>query len=404
MPLSDIAIRNFKAEPKPYKKTDEKGMYVYVTATGKSFRYDYRFNGKRKTKSFGLYPDIKLKEAREMRDDFRAILAKGLDPMTVEKSDKAAQVEAASYTFESIGLEWFAIFKIGKSESHADRTLRRLQRDIFPWLGNLPIAHISIRQIKTCLDRIVERNALETAHRALHNCGQIFKYGMITGRLSTDPTIALRGMLPVPKVVHHPSITDPTAIGGLLRAIDGYAGSFVTQCALKLAPLVFVRPAELRKAEWTEINLETAEWRIPETRMKMREVHIVPLSAQAVLILRELHSLTGSKNYVFPGARTNGRPMSENTVNGALRNLGYSKQEMTGHGFRSMASTTLNEQGWNRDAIERQLAHAERNNVRAAYNYAEHLPERRKMMQAWADHLDKLRLGAEVISINTKIA
>jgi len=238
----------------------------------------------------------------------------------------------------------------------------------------------------------------------MQNCGQVFRYGVATGRAERDPTGDLRGALPPVKESHHASIKDPQAIGALLRAIDGYQGSLVTKCALRLAPLLFVRPGELRKAEWTEFNLDGAEWRIPAERMKMREQHIVPLSSQAVAILRELHALTGSRRYVFPGARTNGRPMSENTVNAGLRRLGYAKDEMTGHGFRSIASTLLNEQGWHRDAIERQLAHAERNNVRAAYNFAEHLPERRKMMQAWADYLDSLKVGAEVIPLHGRAA
>jgi integrase len=225
-----------------------------------------------------------------------------------------------------------------------------------------------------------------------------------TGRAERDPSGDLRGALPPAQEKHHAAITTPRTIGELLRAIDGYQGSFVTQCALKLAPLVFVRPGELRKAEWAEFNLEGAEWRIPAVRMKMKETHIVPLSRQAVACLRELHPLTGSGRYVFPGARTNGRPMSENTVNAALRRLGFGKDDMTGHGFRSMASTLLNEQGWHRDAIERQLAHAERDAVRAAYNYAEHLPERRRMMQAWADYLDALRTGADVVPIRRQPA
>ena len=245
---------------------------------------------------------------------------------------------------------------------------------------------------------------MDTAHRAHQNCGQVFRYAVATGRAERDPCGDLRGALPPVREKHHASLTDPKAIGGLLRAIDGYKGAFVTKAAMNLAPLVFVRPGELRQAEWAEFNLDAAEWRIPGEKMKMRDPHIVPLSVQAVAILRELHPLTGRGRYVFPSARTpsGGRCMSENAVLAALRRLGYGKDDMTGHGFRSMASTLLNEQGWHRDAIERQLAHAERNAVRAAHNYAEHLPERRKMMQAWADYLDGLKQGADVIPIHRK--
>lgn len=254
----------------------------------------------------------------------------------------------------------------------------------------------------TCLRRIEDRGATETAHRVLlQNCGQIFRYAVATGRAARDPCGDLRGALPPVKQRHHPSITDPKEIGKLLRVINDYQGSFITKCALKLGPHVFVRPGELRKAEWAEFSLDGAEWRIPPEKMKMREVHIVPLSTQAVAILRELHKLTGSGSYVFPGARTNGRPMSENTVNAALRRLDYGSDELTGHCFRSMASTLLNEQGWHRDAIERQLAHGERNSVRAAYNYAEHLPERRRLMQSWSDYLDGLASGAELIPLKS---
>jgi integrase len=251
---------------------------------------------------------------------------------------------------------------------------------------------------------VESRGAIETAHRTKQNCSQVFRYAVATGRADRDPTIELRGALAPTSERHHASITDPKGIGALLRAIDGYEGSLVTKCALRLAPLTFVRPGELRRAEWTEFNLGKAEWRIPAERMKMREQHIVPLSTQAIAVLEELQPLTGRATYVFPGARTNGRPMSENTVNAALRRLGYGKDEMTGHGFRSMASTHLNEQGWHRDAIERQLAHAERDDVRAAYNFAEHLPERRRMMQAWADYLEALKAGAKVASIKKAAA
>lgn len=299
--------------------------------------------------------------------------------------------------------EWFTKFSPSWSAEHADRIIRRFERDVFPWLGARPIGEITGPELLTALRRVENRGVVETAHRVMQNCSQVFRYAVATGRAQRDPTFDLRGALPPVRSNHFASITEPKAICGLLRAIDGYKGSFITQCALRLAPLVFVRPGELRRAEWAEFDLDAAEWRIPASKMKMRVIHVVPLSSQAASILRELHPLTGSDKYVFPGTRGKDRPMSENTVLAALRRMGYGTNDMTGHGFRSMASTILNEQGWNRDAIERQLAHAERDNVRAAYNYAEHMPERRKMMQQWADYLDKLRVGADVVPLH-KIA
>lgn len=371
---------------------------------GKWWRLKYRFAEKEKRLSLGVYPEVSLKEARLKRDDARRLLANGIDPSEHRQQTKSALVERGANSFETIAREWYAKFSQNWVDSHSSKILRRLERDIFPWLGARPIASITAPELLTALRSIESRGALETAHRAMQNCGQVFRYAVATGRAERDPTGDLRGALPPVKEKHHASIKDPKAIGALLRAIDGYQGSLITKSALRLAPLLFVRPGELRKAEWTEFNLDGAEWRIPAKRMKMREQHIVPLSSQAVAILRELHALTGARRYVFPGARTNGRPMSENTVNAGLRRLGYAKDEMTGHGFRSIASTLLNEQGWHRDAIERQLAHAERNNVRAAYNFAEHLPERRKMMQAWADYLDGLKAGAEVIPLHGRAA
>jgi len=390
MPLSDIAIRNSKAKEKPYKISDEKGLYLLVNKTGKYWRFDYRFNAKRKTLALGVYPDITLAVAREKRNEARTLLANDVDPSLNRKVQKAASVERSANSFEVVAREWFAKYSPNWVASHGDKILRRFERDIFPWLGARPIADITAPELLTALRRIENRGAIETAHRVHQNCGQVFRYAIATGRALRDTSADLRGAIPPTKKKHHPSITDPNKIGELLKAIDNYQGSLITKCALKLAPLVFVRPGELRKAEWKEFDLMGAEWRIPAEKMKMRELHIVPLSTQAIAILQELHGLTGRGQYVFPGARTNGRPMSENTVNAALRRLDYSSEELTGHGFRSMASTLLNEKGWHRDAIERQLAHAERNSIRAAYNYAEYLPERRKMMQAWADFLNEL--------------
>lgn len=400
MSLTDTAVRNTKPREKPYKLADEKGLYLLVHPNGsKYWRLKYRFAGKEKVLAIGVYPDISLADARNRREQARKQLANTVDPGEVKKVNKRATLVAAENSFEAVAREWFAKFAPTWVPSHSNKIIRRLERDIFPWIGNRPIAEVTAPDLLTALRMVEGRGAIDTAHRVLQNCGQVFRYAIATGRASRDPSADLRGALAPAKETHHASITDPKAIGDLLRAIDGYQGSLVTKCALRLAPLVFVRPGELRKAEWSEFNLEGAEWRIPSERMKMREQHIVPLSSQAIAILHELHPLTGNGRYVFPGARTNGRPMSENTVNAALRRLGYRTDQMTGHGFRSMASTLLNEQGWHRDAIERQLAHAERSAVRAAYNFAEHLPERRRMMQAWADYLDQLASGAKVTPI-----
>lgn len=398
MPLTDTACKNAKPKPdgKPAKYTDEKGMYLLVNQTGKYWRLDYRHANKRKTLAIGVYPTVSLKDAREKRDEARRLLAEDIDPGEHRKVAKASKVLQAENSFEAVAREWFAKFKPTWTDGHAERIIRRLERDIFPWLGSRPIADIEAPELLGNLQRIERRGAIETAHRAMQNTSQIFRYAIATGRAKYNPAADLTGALAPTIKTSFPTITDPARIAELLRAIDGYQGTLATICALKLAPLVFVRPGELRQAEWSEIDLENALWVIPAARMKMREKHFVPLSRQAVAILTELKPLTGNGRYVFPGARTNGRPMSENTVNAALRRLGYDKDTMTGHGFRHMASTLLNEQGWNRDAIERQMAHAERNSIRATYNYAEYLPERNKMMQAWADYLDGLKTGAVV--------
>jgi len=406
MPLTDRALRSAKPQSKTVKLFDGGGMYLEINpGGGKWWRWKYRYTGKEKRLSLGVYPDVSLKAAREKRDAARRQLAAGIDPGEARKAEKLAQAGAES--FEVIAREWHAKFSPGWVASHGDRIMRRLEMDVFPWLGKRPIADIRAPELLTALRRIESRGAQETAHRAMQNCGQVFRYAVATGRAERDPTGDLRGALPPPKEKHHASIIEPKRIGALLRAIDDYEGYYVTKCALRLAPLVFVRPGELRQAQWPEIDLEKGEWRIPGERMKMREQHIVPLSSQAVEILRELEPLTNrgiearpnAPRFVFPSARSRERAMSNNAVLAALRRMGYAKDEMTGHGFRSMASTLLHEQGWNHQVIERQLAHAERNAVSAAYNFAEHLPERRRMMQAWADYLDALKVRAEVIPL-----
>jgi integrase len=399
MPLTDTAIRNVKFQNKQYKLSDEKGMYLLVNKAGKYFRLDYRFAGKRKTLALGVYPDVKLVEARKKRDDARKLIANGIDPCQARKAQRSIQIEQAKNSFEAITREWHGKYSSIWTDSYAKKIIRRFELYIFSWLGSRPIAEITPPELLAVLRKIEGQGILETAHRVQQNCGQVFRYAIATGRAERDPSADLRGALTPVKHGHMATITDPKKIGELLRAIDGYEGTPTAKCALCLAPLVFVRPGELRQAEWEEIDLDNSEWRIPAEKMKMKDPHIVPLSKQAVAILNEIHPITGQGRYVFPSVRTNSRPMSNNTILAALRRMGYAKDEMSGHGFRAMASTILHEQGWPSDIIERQLAHAERNSIKAAYNYAQHLPERRKMMQAWADYLDTLKSGSKVMSL-----
>jgi len=406
VPLTDTAIRNAKASAKAVKLSDEKGLFLLVTAAGgKWWRLKYRFGGKEKLLSLGTYPDVSLRDARERRDSARKLLADGVDPGEHRKAKKQARADLAANSFEVVAREWFAKFEPTWTEGHSDKIIRRLERDIFPWIGGRPIAEIKALELLACLRRVEDRGALETAHRALQNAGQVFRYAIATGRAERDISADLRGALPPVRPTHHAAIMDPKEIGALLRAIDGYAGSLVTRCAMQLAPLVFLRPGELRQAEWSEIDLDKAEWNIPAERMKMREPHLVPLASQSVAILREVKALTGEGRYVFPSARSSGRPMSNNAVLAALRRMNYAKEEMSGHGFRAIARTILDEVlGVRPDYIEHQLAHAVRDPNGRAYNRTAHLVERRKMMQRWADYLEKLKVGAEVIPLRDQAA
>jgi integrase len=339
---------------------------------------------------------VPLKTARERRNDARKLIENGIDPSAQRKAQKIAQ--SGSESFETIAREWHTQNRDKWSEVTATRTLERIAADLFPYIGARPVGEITAPELLACLRRTEARGAVETAHRLRQYCEKIFGYAIATGRAQSNPGAAIRGTLKsMGKEKHYAAITDPRKVGELLRAIEGYSGDALTRAALKLAPLLFVRPGELRHAEWTEIDLDAARWEIPAHKMKMRQAHVVPLSTQAVAILHELQPLTGHGRYVFPSLRSADRCMSENTLGAALRRLGYTGEEMTAHGFRSIATTLLNEQGWHRDAIERQMAHGERDKVRAAYNRAEHLPERVRMMQAWADYLDGLRSGADVV-------
>ena len=399
MPLTDTAIRNAKPKGKQYKLSDERGLYLLVLKSGKYFRWDYRFMGTRKTMALGVYPDTSLADAREKRDEARKLLAKDIDPSQHKKEKKAAMKEMLANNFEAIAREWIEKQKHKWSEGHTYRTTRKLELNIFPWLGKRPIKQITTKELLTVLGKMEKRGVPYSANRTKAIVGQVFRYAISTDRAENDPSAALKGSLTPTVTKNRAAITDPKKIGGLLRAIDGYDGQITTICALRLAPLTFVRPGELRHAEWSEIDLDNAEWKIPAHKMKMKFPHIVPLSKQALDVLMEIKPITENGRYIFPSIRSTARPMSNNTVNAALRRMGYSKDEMTGHGFRGMASTILHEQGWLDDAVERQLAHVESNSSKKAYDYAKHLPERRKMMQAWADYLDVLKVGGKVIPL-----
>ena len=398
--LTDTAVRNAKPDNKPYKMADSHGLYLLVNSAGKYWRMDYRYMNKRKTLAIGVYPTITLADARKKRDEAKALLKHDTDPATAKQAQRLANRTAHENTFQTIALEWHTKQSSTWAESTSANIKRYLEADIFPWVGDRTIKSITAPELLTVLRKIESRGAHEKAHRIREYVGRVFRYAIQTGRAERDPSGDLRGALTPVKAKHHASITDSKAIGALLRSIDGYLGSYTTKCALQLAPLVFARPGELRQAEWVEIDFDKKEWRIPSHKMKMGEQHIIPLSRQAIEILEAIQPLTGHGKYIFPSVRSTSRPMSENTINAALRRMGYSKDEMTGHGFRSTASTLLHEHAWPHEAIERQLAHAERNAVSAAYNFAEHLPKRREMMQWWADYLNELKEGAKVISLS----
>jgi integrase len=402
MPLTDTALRSAKPSQKTVRLFDERGLYLEISpAGGKWWRLKYRYDGKEKRLSLGVYPSVSLKDARDRRDAARKLLADGIDPSENRKAQKLARADRAANSFEVIAREWFAKYSATWAARHSDRIVRLFERDIFPWIGGRPIADITAPEILTVVRRIESRGALETAHRALGNCGQVFRYAVATGRATNDPTGALRGALPPVKGEHFAATTDPKQFTAVLRALDGYKGTPTVCCALRLAPLVFVRPGELRKAEWADIDLDGAEWRYTVT--KTNTPHIVPLSQQVVEILRELHPLTGCGRFVFPGARNSGRPMSDNAILAAMRRMGIDKDEMSGHGFRAVARTILDEVlGVRPDYIEHQLAHAVRDPNGRAYNRTAYLPERRKMMQQWADYLDTLKAKAEVVSIRQR--
>lgn len=393
--ITALEIKSAKAIDKPKKLTIGDGLYLLIQPNNpkKYWRMAYRFNSKQKTLALGVYPEVSLEDADESCREARKLLKAGIDPSENRKALKLSKATQNADSFEVLAREWLAIQSASWASSHTDKVVRRLERDILPFLGSRSISTIKASELLTAARRIEQRGAIESARRTLLHCSQVFRYAIAAGRAEHDPVPNLRGALQPAKSTHYATMTDPDAIGGLLRAIDNYYGSFITKCALQLAPLVFVRPGELRAAEWTEINLEKAEWNIRAERMKMREPHLVPLSTQSVSILQELHPLTGNGKYVFPSEHTNTRSMSENTVLFALRRMGFSKNEISGHGFRAMARTLLDEVLQVRpDFIEHQLAHTVRDPNGRAYNRTSHLVERRKMMQLWADYLDGLKM------------
>ena len=390
--LNDTYIRNLKAADKPQKHFDGGGLFLFVPKTGsKLWRMAYRFDSKSKLLSFGEYPRVSLKDARERKEDAKRLLSRGIDPGSQKKQLREAKLAAERDSFKNIALEWHASQTADFTAKHRNTVMFRLETYLFPPLGHVHIAKMEPRDILAVVKPIEQRGQLETSRRLLQMVGQILRYAVALGRAKHNIVGDLRGALRPRKVTHRAAITDRKKVGPLLRDLDAYEGYYPLCCALRLAPLVFVRPTELRAATWDEFDLENAEWRIPAVRMKMRQTHIVPLARQVVKILEELKEFSGSGKYLFPSIRTATRPISDATILNALRRMGYAKHEMTTHGFRSLASTLLNELGYNRDWIERQLAHGERNDVRAAYNYAEYLPERKRMLQEWADYLDGLR-------------
>jgi len=402
-PLTDMKVLKAKSQGKQVTLFDGGGLFLLVTPSGgKLWRFKYRFEGKEKLLALGPYPEISLAEARTKREEARTQIEHGIDPGAVRKAMKQAET-VETETFEVIALEWHAKFSPSWTQGHAAVIMAQLKHDLFPWIGKQPVNDIKARELLAVLRRVESRGALYTAHRVRTTAGQVLRYAVATGRAERDCSGDLRGALPQPGEKHHAAITDPKDVAPLLRAIDGYQGYFVVKCALRLAPMFFVRPGELRQAEWAEMDLDEGVWNIPAHKMKMKQPHIVPLCAQAIEILTELKQLTGASRYVFPSVRSFARPMSNNTVNAALRRMGYDKDTMTGHGFRALARTILDEVLQVRpDYIEHQLAHAVRDPNGRAYNRTAHLEGRREMMQTWADYLDRLKQGAQVLPLHRK--
>ena len=399
MALTDSAIRLARPRERVYRLNDGRGLCVLIQPNGaKWWRFRYRWQGRELMLSLGTYPDTPLAEARKQRDIARGQLARGINPSD-ERQKKRNPVDR---TFGGVAKHWLSgllkqVLAGKRSMDTYEKAKSQLETYVLPFLGREDVSSILPSQLLPVLKKIEAKGLLETARRTKQRCGQVFRHGIGLGFCERDITSDFRGLLEAPTVSHHAAITDPAAVGALLCKIDRYAGRALTRLALKLSPLVFVRPHNLRKARWQDVDLENGVWKIIGRHMKKKIEHRIPLSRQATEIFRELKVLTGRFEYVFPGQGNRLHPMSENTINKALRNMGYGHDEMTGHGFRGLASTLLNEQGWDADAIERQLAHNEEDEVRGAYNHAEHMRLRRKMMQVWADYLDELRAGQTVL-------
>ena len=395
--LKDTTVRSAAPQEKPYKLADSGGLYLLVKSAGKYWRWDYRFGEKRKTLALGVYPSVTLAQARKKRDEARALLDEGIDPGEAKKAKKAAVVVATENSFEVVTEEWLKKQGPGWAQRHLERVTRRFELNVYPWIGSKHVAEISPPDLLAVARRVEERGAVETAHRVLQGIGQVLRYAVATGRADRDVSADLRGALTPMRGrrTHFAAVTDPEQVGPLLRSFDNYKGSLIVSCALRLAPLVFVRPGELRTAKWENIDLEAGEWRYLVTKTQTQ--HIVPLARQAIEILEELQPFTGRGVYVFPSARSSPsskeqRPMSDNAILSALRRLGIDKDEMTGHGFRAMARTVLEEVlDFRPDLIEHQLAHNVRDPLGRAYNRTKHLPARKEMMQKWADYLDELK-------------
>jgi len=398
-PLSDTAVRNAKPKDKSYTLGDGDGMYLEVMPNGTKFwRMAYRQpNGKNNRLTFGKYPIVTLAEARARRLTARRLLDQGIDPGRAKREEKEAMAAAAQHTFEGVARAWLAKTAPSRAASTQQKNTAWLEANVFPVIGAIPISTIKPKDVLSALRRIEARGAIESAHKIKQLCGQVFRFAVASGLADRDVTTDLRGALSVVPEAHYAAMTEPEQAAQLLRAIDAYNGHASAGFALKLAPLLFVRPGELRAAEWSEIDLDAAEWRIPGAKMKMGQDHVVPLATKAVAVLRELNAITGHGKFVFPSVRTGERCMSENTINAALRAMGYGKEMMTGHGFRAMARTIMDEVlGERVDLIEHQLAHAVKDPNGRAYNRTAHLPARRLMMQRWADYLDAIKQGCRV--------
>ena len=402
MALTDTFVKNTKHSGKPAgdKHSDGGGMYLLINGAGRYWRMDYRFEGKRKTLALGTYPEVSLAKARKRRDEARELLADGRDPGVAKRQAKVKRLAAAANTFESVAREWLSKTASERMASTHGKVATWLEKDVFPHIGKMPIGDIRPLDVLAALRHMEGRGALDSVHRVKQICGQVFRYGVATGVVERDVTQDLKGAFAKPVAGHFAAITEPKKAGELMRSIFGYTGHPYTVAALKLSSLVFVRPGELRTAEWAEIDLDAGEWRIPGSKMKMKVDHLVALSSQALEILRSMQPLTGHGRYVFPGLRTGERPMSENTINAALRSMGYAADVHSAHGFRAMARTIMDEVlGERVDFIEHQLSHAVKDPNGRADNRTSHLPARREMMQRWADYLDKLRVGPEIIQL-----